>query len=323
VFQSSEDPPAGERRSAVVESHTMTALDGFTSDLIEVPDTTEAGTTVPIHTRVAGSGQPLLLLHGYPETHAMWDRVAPRLAERYTVVLTDLRGYGRSGKPADDAEHRRYSKRAMAADQAAVMSRLGYERFTVIGHDRGARCAYRMALDEPDRIEGLAVLDIVPTYEVFARIDMASALGYWHWFFLAQPADFPERLIGADPEYFFFTPRGDTVSPATPPFSAEALADYRSAVADPRTIHAMCSDYRAGPSVDYELDAADRGSRRIAAPLLALWGSRGSVGRWYDAAAVWRDWAEQVTAATVDAGHFLPEEAPEDTTAALLGFLRQ
>jgi haloacetate dehalogenase len=301
----------------------VTTLDDFSSELIEVPDTTEGGATVAIHTRVAGSGPPLLLLHGYPETHAMWDRVAPRLAEQYTVVLTDLRGYGRSGKPADDAEHRRYSKRAMAADQVAVLSRLGFERFAVIGHDRGARCAYRMALDEPDRVERLAVLDIVPTYEVFARIDMAAALGYWHWFFLAQPADFPERLIGTDPEYFFFTPRGDTVSPATLPFSPEALADYRAAIADPRTIHAMCSDYRAGPSVDYECDAADAGTRRIAAPLLALWGSRGSVARWYDVGAIWRDWADDVTASALDSGHFLPEEAPQETAAALLDFLRR
>jgi haloacetate dehalogenase len=178
-----------------------------------------------------------------------------------------------------------------------------------------------MALDEPERVERLAVLDIVPTYEVFARIDLAAALGYWHWFFLAQPADFPERLIGADPEYFFFTPRGDTVSPATLPFSSEALADYRSAVADARTIHAMCSDYRAGPSVDYGLDAADRGTRRITAPLLALWGSRGSVARWYDVARIWRDWAEQVTPCPVESGHFVPEEAPEETCAALLDFL--
>jgi haloacetate dehalogenase len=300
----------------------MAALRQFSSELIDVPDTTEDGATVAIHTRVAGSGPPLLLLHGYPQTHAMWDRVAPRLAEEYTVVLTDLRGYGRSGKPADDAAHRRYSKRAMAADQVAVMSRLGYERFTVIGHDRGARCAYRMALDHPERVERLAVLDIVPTYEVFARIDMAMALGYWHWFFLSQPADFPERLISADPELFFFTPRGDTLSPTTLPFSDEALADYRAAVADPATIHATCSDYRAGASVDYELDAADYGRRRIAAPLLALWGARGGVGRAYDVAAIWRDWAEDVTASTVDAGHFLPEEAPEDTCAALLDFLQ-
>jgi haloacetate dehalogenase len=300
----------------------MTALQEFGSELVDVPDSTEDGATVSIHTRVAGSGPPLLLLHGYPQTHAMWDGVAPRLAERYTVVLTDLRGYGRSGKPADDAWHRRYSKRAMAADQVAVMSRLGYERFTVIGHDRGARCAYRMALDEPERVERLAVLDIVPTYEVFARIDMAVALGYWHWFFLSQPADLPERLISADPEYFFFAPRGDTVSPSTLPFSAEALADYRAAVADPRTIHAMCSDYRAGASVDYECDAAEVGARRIAAPLLALWGAKAGVAQWYDVAAIWRDWAEDVTAATVDAGHFLPEETPEDTCAVLLDFLR-
>lgn len=281
-------------------------FDGFTSAMIDTGEAT-------IRVRHGGSGPPLLLLHGHPQTHVMWHRVAPRLAEFFTVVVTDLRGYGESSKPPTTADHAPYSKRAMARDQIAVMRHLGFEDFDVAGHDRGGRVAYRMALDHPQRVRKLAVLDIVPTGETFRRADMAFGLGYWHWFFLAQPAPFPERVIGCDPDAFYF--RGDRSF-----FAPEALDAYLRAAHDPATIHAMCEDYRAGATIDFALDEADRGRRRIACPVLALWGARGALPAWYDVLAVWRDWADAVQGRALPCGHHLAEEAPEETVSALQAF---
>jgi haloacetate dehalogenase len=266
-----------------------------------------------IRVRKGGSGPPLLLLHGMPQTHVMWHKVAPALARDFTVVATDLRGYGDSSKAPTTPDHEPYSKRAMARDQVAVMARLGFERFAVAGHDRGGRCAYRMALDHPTRVTRLAVLDIIPTSEAFRRADMAFGLAYWHWYFLAQPYDLPERLIGAQPDALFGFGRKVAFAP-------EALAEYLRCCRDPATIHAICEDYRAGASYDYRLDEADRGARRIACPLLALWGGRGFVGKSYDVLAIWRDWADDVRGHALDCGHYLAEEAPDDTLAALRGF---
>lgn len=270
---------------------------------------------VALRVRHGGSGPPLLLLHGHPQTHVMWHKIAPLLARDFTVVAPDLRGYGGSGKPPTDPSHEPYSKRAMARDQVALMRHFGFARFAVAGHDRGGRCAYRLALDHPERVSKLAVLDIIPTGETFRRADMAFGLGYWHWFFLAQPAPLPERLIGADPDAYYFRDREAAW------LDREALADYLRYARDPATIHAMCEDYRAGAGIDYLLDEADRGVRRITCPLLALWGRQGRLQEWYDVVEVWRDWADDARGQAIDCGHFLPEEAPEETYAALHAFL--
>jgi haloacetate dehalogenase len=286
----------------------MGMFDGFELSMI---DTGEA----VIRVRHGGSGPPLLLLLGHPQTHAMWHKVAPWLARDFTVVATDLRGYGESCKPPTTPDHEPYSKRAMARDQVAVMRHLGFEEFCVAGHDRGGRCAYRMALDHPERVRKLAVLDIIPTGETFRRADMAFGLGYWHWFFLAQPYDLPERMIGADPDNYYFRQREL--------FDPEALAAYLRCVHDPATIHAMCEDYRAGATYDFALDEADRGTRRIACPVLALWGRKGRLEEWYDVLAIWRDWADDVQGRAIDSGHYLAEEAPEETYAALHEFFSE
>jgi haloacetate dehalogenase len=281
-------------------------LEGFEARDVDTGEAT-------IHTRVAGDGPPLLLLHGYPQTGAMWHAVAPALAEDRTVVVPDLRGYGASSKPETTEDHEPYSKRAMARDMVAVMAELGFDTFDLAGHDRGARVSYRLALDHPGSVTRVAVLDVIPTSEMYARTTRAQALAMWHWFFLPQPYDLPERLLAGDPEGFYFRGREDAFHP-------EALAEYQAALRDPAVIHTICEDYRAGATFDRELDEADKGNRRITCPLLALWGTTGSVAR-LDVLSVWREWAVDVRGSAIESGHHIPEDAPEATVAALREFL--
>jgi haloacetate dehalogenase len=270
---------------------------------------------IQVRVRYGGSGPPLLLLHGNPQTHAMWHLIAPRLAEDFTVVATDLRGYGDSSKPPTMPNHSPYSKREMAKDQVEVMRELGFERFSVCGHDRGGRVAYRMALDHPDRVAKLAVLDIIPTGEAFRRADMAFGLGYWHWFFYAQPYDVPERFLAIDPDEHLLEGRRHL-------FASEALEDYLRCFRDPQTRHAICEDYRAAATLDFAHDEADRQARRgIGCPVLALWGRKGSLEEWYDVVGIWREWAAEVRGRALECGHYLPEEAPEETHAELRAFV--
>lgn len=278
-------------------------LPGFATADVQTP----AGASVRV--RTAGSGPPVVLLHGYPQTSAMWHLVAPALTRDHTVVLADLRGYGDSRPPpgtADDVAA--FGKRAMAADVVAAMAALGFDRFAVVGHDRGARCAYRLALDHPAAVTALAVLDILPTADVFARVDAAFARSAWHWFFLAQPGDLPERLIGADPDAFFRR---------EPVFTDEALAAYRAAWTRPEVVHAMCQDYRAAPAVDVAADEADRGVRTIGCPTLVLWAERGPLGREPDVLPIWRKWAPRARGHALACGHHLAEERPGEVVAAL------
>ncbi len=288
-------------------------FEGFELSMIETAE-------VVIRVRHGGNGPPLLLLHGHPQTHAMWHKIAPRLARDFTVVAADLRGYGESSKPASTPDHAAYSKRAMARDQIEVMRKLGFEKFSVAGHDRGARCAYRMALDHPERVGKLAVLDIIPTGEAFRRADMEFGLKFWGWFFLAQPFPLPERLIGADPDFYYIHRRWSEL-PAY--FDQEAFADYRRAFHNPETIHAFCEDYRAGASIDFAQDEEDRGKKRINCPVLALWSGRDELEKWYDVLAIWRDWAEDVRGRALDCGHYLAEELPDETYAELHAFFSE
>lgn len=278
-----------------------------------------AANGITINLMLGGSGPPLLLLHGYPQTHAMWHRVAPRLAEEFTVVVPDLRGYGDSDKPAGDREHRTYAKRTMARDNVEVMRALGFERFGVAGHDRGGRVSYRMALDHPQHVTRLAVLDIVPTYTMFTHVDKDFALATYHWFFLAQPPDLPERLIGGDPEFYIRNTLARW-SGNLDAFDPEALTDYIEHFRDPACIHATCEDYRAGPTTDFADDAADYGRNKIACPVLALWGETERRRQRRDSLAVWREWATDVRGHAIPCGHFLPEEAPDETYRALREF---
>jgi haloacetate dehalogenase len=272
-----------------------------------------------IRASVGGSGPPVLLLHGHPQTHATWHAVAPPLAERHSVVAMDLRGYGDSQKPEGGERHANYAKRAMAADAVAVMRRLGHDRFAVVGHDRGGRVAHRLALDHPDAVTRLAVLDIAPTATMYARTDKAFATAYFWWFFLIQPAPLPERLIAADPEFFLRTHvEGQSKTPGSP--SPALFAEHLRVYRDPATRHAICEDYRAAAGIDLEHDAADA-DRRIEAPLLALWGARGTVGRTYDVPATWREKARDVRGLALDCGHTLQEERPDLVLAALHDFL--
>ena len=286
-------------------------FEGFTAAGIATDDAV-------IHTLHGGSGPPLLLLHGYPQTHIMWHKVAPRLAESFTVVVPDLRGYGDSTKPPGDDTHAAYSKRAMAKDQVEVMEALGFESFFVAGHDRGGRVGHRLAPDHPERGSKLSVLDIVPTHKVFSTIDQTMATGYYHWFFLIQPFDLPETLIGSNPEFYLRKKLGSWGADVDS-FSPEAMAEYVRCFSNPETIHATCEDYRAAASIDLEHDEADMGEK-IACPVRVLWGAKGLMERRYDVLATWRERAIDADGRALPCGHFLPEEAPDETYAELARF---
>jgi haloacetate dehalogenase len=273
-----------------------------------------------IHVVAGGAGPPLLLLHGYPQTHAVWHAIAPALARDYTVVCADLRGYGDSGKPVSDGAHAAYSKRAMAQDMMDVMRALGFPRFRLAGHDRGGRVAHRLCLDHPDAVERVAVIDISPTRTMFAETDQAFATAYYHWFFLIQAFDLPEKLIGADPVYYLRRMMG-RLGAGLGQFDARALAEYERCFADPATIHATCEDYRAAASIDLEHDDADvAAGRKVKCPLLVLWGEKGVVNRLFEPLRDWGAVAVDVRGKALPTGHYVPEEAPDETLRELRAF---
>jgi haloacetate dehalogenase len=282
-------------------------FDGFRLDHVEVDDARP-------RVRHGGDGPPLLLLHGHPRTHVTWHRVAPLLASRFTLVCPDLRGYGGSSKPPTTPDHAPYSKRAMAGDMLALMRTLGHERFTVAGHDRGAYVAFRLAMDEPAAVERLVVMDAIPIAEALERCDARFALAWWHWFFLGQTDKPAERVISADPDAWY------TATPEQ--MGEEAFEDWRRAIHDPLTVHAMCEDYRAGLGIDREHDEADRAAgRRVSCPTLFLWSTRDDLEDLYeDPLAIWRRWADDLRGMGIDSGHHIGEDAPEELAAALVEF---
>ena len=294
----------------------MGFFEGFTLETREL----SAGT---VRLRRGGEGPPLLLLHGNPQTHAMWHLVAPKLARRFTVICPDLRGYGGSHKPPATPDHAPYAKREMARDLAELMSALGHVRFQVGSHDRGARVAHRLAIDHPDRVERLAVLDIVPTLEHFERTDMSFALGYYHWFWFAQPHPFPENVINAAPEIWWHSHTSREPKPPSV-FAPDALADYLALACTPEAVLGMCEDYRAAATIDLVHDRESRAAgRKVECPMLALWGQKGKIGGWYDPIAIWSDYCSaEVTGGPVASGHYLAEEAPGEVLAAFDGFFR-
>jgi haloacetate dehalogenase len=282
---------------------------------------TEVAPGVTINAIVGGSGPPLLLLHGHPQTHAIWHKVAPALCERFTVVACDLRGYGDSSKPAGDKDHGNYSKRTMAADVLAVMRSLGFDRFKVLAHDRGARVAHRLAADHADAVQRMVLLDIAPTLAMYAKTTEAFARAYWHWFFLIQPAPLPERLIEADPAAYITDVMGRRSS-GLAPFDPRALAEYKRCLASPGAAHGLCEDYRASASIDLEHDRADiDAGRRLQMPLMVLWGEQGVVHRCFDPLQEWQQVAQDVSGQALPCGHYIPEEAPELLLAHALPFL--
>jgi haloacetate dehalogenase len=295
-------------------------LDGFKFEKRKV------ATGIQIACRIGGKGRPLLLLHGYPQTHLMWAKIAQRLAEHFTVVMSDLRGYGDSDKPKSDPQHETYSFRAMAQDQASLMESLGYSQFAVAGHDRGARVTHRMCLDHPERVTQAAVLDIAPTLTLYERTDMPFAMGYYEWFLLPQPEPFPERLIGADPKFYL---RHELLgwsqnkeAEIASIFDPDSLAEYERCFCDPLTIHATCEDYRAAASIDLAHDRDDReAGRKIMCPLLVLWGDANRVLQAYDMLDVWRKVSDNsVDGHFLPCGHYLPEEVPQAVIEAFQAF---
>jgi len=276
---------------------------------------------IAIHYAMGGSGPPLLLLHGYPQSHIMWHKVAPQLAEHFTVVVSDLRGYGDSSKPKTTEYHSPYSKRETAKDQVNLMQALGFDSFYLAGHDRGGRVGHRMALDHPDKIKKLAVLDIAPTYAMYATTDFSFALAYYHWFFLIQEYPLPETMIGSDPEFYLRKKFGQWGRDETA-FPKEAMNEYIRCF-NQETIHASCEDYRASATIDMQHDQADIDAGvGLLCPVLALWGNKGYVGNKYDVIAEWQKWASEVQGFGLPSGHYLPEEAPQETFEALLNFFQ-
>jgi len=292
----------------------MTMFEGFADASAEVDG-------LAVRAIRAGQGPALLLLHGHPQTHAIWHKVAPALAERFTVIASDLRGYGDSGKPPGEADHANYSKRRMALDQVGLMRAQGFDRFLVVGHDRGGRVAARMALDHPRSVRRLVTLDIAPTLAMYEQATETFARAYWHWFFLIRPAPFPETLLRADPELYLRQTIG-TRSAGMTPFTGEAWAEYLRCLRDPATAHGLCEDYRAAAGIDLEHDRATLAAgARIACPFLALWGAEGVVARCFDPLAEWRRYAPQVEGEALPCGHYIPEEAPQALLDRLLPFL--
>jgi haloacetate dehalogenase len=292
---------------------------GFETSVVDVGETT-------IFIRRKGSGRPLLLLHGFPQTHLMWHRVAPVLAEEFTVVCADLRGYGSSGKPASRPDHATYSKGVMALDMVRMMEAQGFSRFSVAGHDRGARVAYRMALDHTDRLEAVALLDVIPTGEALRRADVRFALAFWPWSLLAQLAPLPERLIMADPEIIVDHALGEWGSDRAS-FHPEVRTGYIEALRDPETVHAICEEYRAAATIDFARDTEDRrAGRQILCPALVLWSKGSGLDDWYEEAGgplgIWGDWAAHLTGRPISGGHFFPEQNSTETVSELRSFFR-
>lgn len=294
-------------------------MDDARDEMVDTGETT-------VFVRRTGSGPPVLLLHGFPQTHLMWRGVAPLLAGGFTVVCADLRGYGRSGCPPSTADHAPYTKRAMANDMVGVMARLGFSRFALAGHDRGGRVAYRLALDHPERVDRVAVLDVLPTETVWERADARLALAFWPWSLLAQAEPLPESLLAAAPHAFIDAAlSGWGTEPSV--FPADVRTAYVDALRDPAHAHAICEDYRAAASIDREHDRADRAAgRRIACPLLALWSAGGPLDTWYvdsgGPLALWRAWSDEVQGCAIEGGHFFPEQAPESTAETLRRFFQ-
>jgi haloacetate dehalogenase len=297
---------------SVIDLGPSPFLDGF--QLIDV----NVGRGITIRAATAGAGPALLLLHGHPQTHVTWRKVAPALAKHFTVVAADLRGYGDSSKPDGGQDHGEYSKRSMAMDQVALMRALGHRRFALAGHDRGGRVAHRLVLDHPDSVTRVALIDIAPTATMYARTNMEFAMRYFWWFFLTQPAPLPERLIGADPEFFL---RKHIDGQVKTPGATEPVifAEYLRCYDNPATRHAICEDYRAAATIDLTHDAEDA-DKRIEIPLLAIWGGKGTVGALYDVLATWREKATRVEGRPFNCGHTLQEEVPDETIAELLTF---
>ncbi len=289
-------------------------FEGFTHRRIDVAD-------AELNVVLGGEGPPLLLLHGYPQTHVMWHKVAPRLGEHFSLVMPDLRGYGDSKGPPPDPEHRNYSKRVMALDMVALMSALGHERFMLAGHDRGGRVAYRLTLDHPERVRKLAAVDIIPTLDVWDGMDMAAARATYHWLVLAQSAPLPERLIGNDPDYYLHHLLGRWAGDRNA-LDGDAVAEYERCFRKPSVIEASCEDYRAGAGIDLQIDRADReAGSRIGCPTLVLWGRRYLTdAKTSSLLEVWRAWADDVREVALDSGHFIAEEAPQDCASALRDF---
>jgi haloacetate dehalogenase len=288
-------------------------FEGFERKIIQV-----AG--IGIACVVGGSGPPVLLLHGFPQNRAMWARVAPQLASRFTVVCADLRGYGDSAKPKCLPDHSNYAFRTLAADQVGLMRALGFERFHMIGHDRGGRTGHRMALDHPEVVLTLTVMDIVPTYAMFMDTNRKVAGAYWHWYFLSQPEPFPERLIGNDPDFFYETCLVGWGATKISDFDAEMLAEYRRCWRDPAMIHGSCSDYRAAASIDLDHDAMDI-SRKVACPTLVFYGASGTIAQLFDIPAEWHKRCEAVITASLPGGHFFVDQFPNETARVLIDFL--
>ncbi len=291
---------------------------GFETRLIPTDDGVHINVSI---SSKAANGPPLLLLHGHPQTHAIWHKVVPTLAQHFTLVLADLRGYGDSSKPVGTADHANYSKRVMARDMLRVMQALGHEHFSVLAHDRGARVAHRLAADHGEAVRRMVLLDIAPTLAMYAQTNEAFARAYWHWFFLIQPFPLPERLIEADPAAYLRDVMGGR-SAGLSPFDPRAFAEYTRALALPGAAHGLCEDYRAAAGIDLEHDRTDlTAGNRLAMPLLALWGEQGVVHRCFQPLTEWRKVADDVRGETVPCGHYIAEEAPGALLAKALPFL--